>query len=119
MMGVLKENTDVEGVQIFQNKYFPFPLYVDKERQFYKELGNRKIYTQQWNIFKMLKSYSGVRNRLQTKGNIEGNLKGEGLVQGGVLLVSRAKGVVFQYAEKTGSEVPVDDIESIVNDLSQ
>jgi hypothetical protein len=34
---------------------------------------------------------------------IEGNLVGEGLVQGGILLISKKKGVVFVHNEKTGT----------------
>ena len=116
MIGVLKEDTDTDGVKTFQNKYFPFPLYVDKERQFYKELGNRKLHS--WNIFNMLTSYPRLQKRWASKGDdITGNYRGEGLLQGGVLLVSKEHGVVFKHTEKTGSELPVGSIESIVNDL--
>jgi hypothetical protein len=88
MIGILKDDTDKEGVETFQKKYFPFPLYVDEEQTFYKVLGNRKIYTQKWNIFKMITSFPGLKQRLRRKGNIAGNFKGEGLLQGGVLVVS-------------------------------
>lgn len=133
MIGVLKENTDPAGIDTFQKSFFPFPLYLDKEMKFYKELGNRKIYSQQWNFFKMFKSYSGLKKRLKMKGNIEGNFKGEGVVQGGVLLISTSDGVSahtkgangehtsgesgrveYVYVEKTGGEVPVRDIEEAI-----
>ena len=72
MIGVLKEDTETDGVKTFQNKYFPFPLYVDKERQFYKELGNRKLHS--WNIFNMLTSYPRLQKRWASKGDdITGN----------------------------------------------
>lgn len=130
MIGIIKENTDVEGIQTFQRKYFPFPLYIDEKKGFYKALGNRKRI-----FFNILRSYSGLRKRLKMKGKIEGNYKGEGLLQGGVILVSTASGsaddvaspssageshsegegkVLFQYVEQTGSEVPVKDIEEAV-----
>lgn len=119
MMGVLKEDTDTEGIQTFQNNFYPFPLYVDQELQFYKALGNRKL--RSWNIFKMLTSYPGLKKRLASKseGGIAGNYKGEGLLQGGVLLTSGTQQeVVLQYTEKTGNEVPVTEIESKVIDLN-
>jgi hypothetical protein len=122
MLGVLKDDGDTEGIETFQNKYFPFPLYIDKQQVFYKELGNRKLYAQpfsSWNVFKLVQSFAGLRQRLKAKGNIEGNYKGEGLLQGGVILVSRKKGVVYQHAEETGSELPVDEIESKVIEYSR
>mmetsp|Transcript_4840 Transcript_4840/g.9126 ORF Transcript_4840/g.9126 Transcript_4840/m.9126 type:complete len:137 (+) Transcript_4840:360-770(+) len=132
MIGIIKENTDVEGVQTFQRKFFPFPLYIDEEKGFYKALGNRKRI-----IFNLMRSYSGLKKRLKKKGNIKGNYKGEGLLQGGVLLVSSASGgangmkphapglsgepqperegkVLYQYVEQSGREVPVNDIEQAV-----
>ena len=37
---------------------------------------------------------------------------GDGIVQGGLLVVSPASKVVYRYEEKTGSEVPLDDFEA-------
>lgn len=136
MIGIIKENVDEEGTQTFQRKYFPFPLYIDEKKSFYKALGSRKM-----NIFRALRSYSGLKKRLKVKGNIEGNYRGEGLLQGGVILVSttsrgtdgvelpeplptreaqseREGRVLFQYMEQTGSEVPVKDIEDAVLNAS-
>lgn len=44
------------------------------------------------------------------------NLKGEGTKLGGVLVVSRSRGVVYQYQEMTGDLLPVDQIEQAVRD---
>ena len=44
------------------------------------------------------------------------NLKGEGTKLGGVLVVSKTKGVVYRYLEMTGELLPVDDIQRAVQD---
>ena len=50
-----------------------------------------------------------MTNRLKSKG-VEGNLKGEGLLKGGIIVVSPSKGVVYRHEEVSGSEMPYDDI---------
>ena len=57
-----------------------------------------------------------VYKRLSKK-NISGNYKGEGLVQGGVIVFDAAGKARFAYREETGSELPVDDIIAVVQEL--
>ena len=49
--------------------------------------------------------------RMKSK-KIEGNMVGDGIVQGGLLVVSNDNKVLYKYEEKTGSEVPLDDFEA-------
>lgn len=120
LVGVIKEvaptgkvQTDAElGVEEFQTKYFPHPVYVDEARSMYQYLGSRSITKDvpfSWNPFKLWASFKGLGERLKAKG-IEGNYNGEGLVLGGVVVYSKDKGVVYEYKESTGSEVPREDI---------
>ena len=44
--------------------------------------------------------------------NIEGNMVGEGLILGGVLVVDRTGRVTYSYPEQTGSPAPVEAIEA-------
>jgi len=55
------------------------------------------------------KSYRNLSERLQSK-NITGNMKGEGLVQGGIIIFDKAGVARHAYREETGSEIPIHDI---------
>lgn len=118
-MGIIKEvspqddksiETDELGVIEFQNKYFDYPVYQDETKAFYNALGRRKLTSYfSWNPFSW---YSFIRttSRRTTDVGITGNMKGEGIILGGVLVISKEKGVVFQYEEETGDPVPVEEI---------
>jgi hypothetical protein len=54
-----------------------------------------------------------VYKRLKMK-KIAGNLKGEGLIQGGIIIFDKTGKARYAYREETGSEVPIDDIISAV-----
>lgn len=82
---------------------------------FYKALGSRKLKVTSWNPFKIFRGIRNVYKRLGQK-NISGNLKGEGLVQGGVVIFDKT-GARYAYREETGNEVPVDDIIAVVRHI--
>ena len=120
LIGVVKEiapcptaKDDSElGVGEFQSKYFNFPLYLDEEKTFYSALGNRKITSDlkgSWNPFEVYQGFKAIGERIKAK-NLEGNFRGEGLILGGILVVSPSQGVVYTYYEETGKEIPKDDI---------
>ena len=54
--------------------------------------------------------------RLKEK-EVEGNMVGEGLVLGGVLVVDKAGSIQYMYKEETGSEVPVEEIKTALGAL--
>ena len=126
VFGVIKEiaptakvATDADlGVGEFQSNYWQNkPLYLDEELAFYQALGNRKL-----SIFKALfrtpwSLYRGIQDvskRMKDK-NIDGNLAGEGIVQGGVLIIAPGgQELVYEYKEETASELPLDDIEKAI-----
>jgi len=121
IVGIIKEVAPVKGaatdeelgVGEFHSKYFRnFPLYLDAERHFYAFLGNKSLLSQplhSWNPFTLYSDFKSMNGRLKEKG-VEGNLKGEGLLKGGLLIVSPQDGIVYSHEEQTGSCMPYDEI---------
>mmetsp|Transcript_10046 Transcript_10046/g.23486 ORF Transcript_10046/g.23486 Transcript_10046/m.23486 type:complete len:134 (-) Transcript_10046:247-648(-) len=117
LIGLIKETgVDDAGLIEFYNDYFRYPLYRDEETAFYKALGSRKLGLTSWNPIKIFRGLREVGRRLKEKG-ISGNFKGEGLVQGGVVIFDSAGNPRYAYREKTGEELPVEDIAAAVKAL--
>lgn len=127
LVGVIKEvapvsgaPTDAElGVNEFNTKYFPHPLFIDEAKDMYAQLGSRSLTSDvpfSWNPFTLWASFKGLGERLKAKG-LEGNMKGEGLTLGGVIIYSTKKGIVYEYKEVTGSEIPKEDIIAAIKSL--
>lgn len=121
LVGIIKEvapvkgaETDEElGVAEFQEKYFHnFPVYIDQERSFYSFMGNNNLLFQKlhtWNPFQLYSDYKFLKTRLDTK-ELSGNLAGEGLLKGGLLIISPKLGICYRHEENTGSEMPYKEI---------
>lgn len=109
LFGVVKEmGVDDEGLSDFYHSYYKYPLYLDEERVFYGALGSRKMSFV--SLMRLIpKSFGSLGTRLKKKG-IEGNFKGEGLLQGGVIVFNSNGDPVYSYKEITGEELPMDDI---------
>lgn len=108
--GVLKETgVDDKGLAEFYEEYFNFPLYKDADKTTYAALGGRKAGLTTYNPMKLYKGYKSMSKRLSKK-KIDGNMKGEGLLQGGVILFDMAGKPVYAYQEETGEELPYQDI---------
>jgi hypothetical protein len=119
VFGIIKEVSpdpeDSFGTQEFQENFFPYEIFRDDKLQFYKFLGKRSLFSlMSWNPFTW-GSVLSMSSRTDEKG-IPGNLKGEGTKLGGVLVVSKTKGVVYQYLEMTGDLLPVEEIQKAVAD---
>jgi hypothetical protein len=120
LYGIIKEVAPVSGadndkklgVGEFESLYFPHKLYRDSSLSFYKYLGNRNILLDNefsWNPLQWYSSYNQMKERLKTHG-LKGNMAGEGLRLGGILVISPARGIVYTYLEKTGSPIPENEI---------
>ena len=130
VIGVCKEEESEEkpdelGIDEFATKYFGCgALHINEGRELFSMLGDRKIglpMEKLLNPFRWgeVKSDLAVmKERMESKG-VEGNMKGDGLVQGGVLVVGPAPAceVRYTYYEETGSELPVQEIDAAVKDL--
>ena len=63
-----------------------------------------------WKIFGAVRWAKDIGARLKNK-NVEGNYAGEGLLQGGVLIMApgESENCLFQYQEKTGQSFTLHD----------
>ena len=115
LWGILKEtHVDDKGLSEFYHDYFSFPIYRDINLAVYKALGNRKLKLNTWNPWKLFRGYREMSKRLKRKG-LSGNLKGEGVVQGGVLVFDKHGILRFAYEEETGSELEMDDVQEAID----
>jgi len=116
LFGVVKETgVDDVGLMEFQRDYFPYPLYKDENLVFYNDFfGRRKLKLSTWNPIRLYRGYKEMSQRLKEK-NLQGNLTGEGLVQGGIIVFGKDGKAKYTYEEETGSEIPVQDILASLN----
>ena len=114
LFGVVKETgVDDEGLAEFHQSYFPYQLYRDKDLFLYKALGQRKARLTTYNPFRLYSGFKSMNSRHKKK-KIKGNMKGEGIIQGGVVIFNKDGEAKFAYKEDTGSDLPVEDIISAV-----
>jgi AhpC/TSA antioxidant enzyme len=96
--GIVKEiDADPTGLAEFQELYFNrAPLYRDVELKYYEAFGKQKInMLPYYNPFKLYQWFRTISNRMKSQ-NIDGNLKGEGLIKGGLLIFVKGE---LKYAE--------------------
>ena len=107
---------DCLGVGAFARDYFTAAkenMIIDRKLTWYNALGNRKLYQQSlttWNPFTFVSNLKETKARGTAKGVTDSNLKGEGLTQGGIIVFNKEGGVEFLYKEKTGFEIPKEEI---------
>mmetsp|Transcript_5398 Transcript_5398/g.11756 ORF Transcript_5398/g.11756 Transcript_5398/m.11756 type:complete len:138 (-) Transcript_5398:188-601(-) len=120
--GVVKEiGVDDEGLAEFATKYYPGrDLYLDEDLDFYKLLGERKIPFVKM-LFKPLTLYRSVKDigRRHAEKGIQQNLKGEGLMQGGVIVFDGSGKARYSYLEVTGDELPTEDILAAISEVKE
>mmetsp|Transcript_22496 Transcript_22496/g.32919 ORF Transcript_22496/g.32919 Transcript_22496/m.32919 type:complete len:131 (+) Transcript_22496:398-790(+) len=120
MWGVVKETgVDDEGLVDFYSNSFSYPLYRDEDLVFYNDFfGGSKLGLTTYNPLRLYRGYKRMNERLNEKG-LEGNLKGEGIVQGGIIIIGKDGRAKFAYREETGKEVPLDDILAAIRSVKQ
>jgi hypothetical protein len=111
-----KEDDDTLGIGEFADKYWEGnPLYQDKDRAFFTFLGNKKLSIPLKSLLNPIRAYRELKAlgaRMKERG-LEGNLKGEGLVKGGVLVVGPDDTVLYTHFEETGSGIPKEALAEI------
>lgn len=107
------------GISEFETKYFCGSLFQDPERLFYKALGDKPIFTfgtlgkVLLNPFSTRRVLKEMAERQKAK-NVEGNLRGDGLTKGGILVISAQGQILHTFYEDAGNGVPEDEREKIV-----
>ena len=61
----------------------------------------------------MWEGFKSIGERIKSK-KLDGNMRGEGLVLGGIFVVSPSKKSVVVFPESTGKEIPSEEIISAV-----
>lgn len=113
IFGVVKETgVDDEGLHAFQNRFFKFPLFRDDALSFYTLVGKRSMGVR--NFAGLIWNGRSMNKRMTEKG-IDGNLVGEGLKQGGVVVFDNKGKQQYIYQEITGNDIPINDIVAAVN----
>lgn len=113
IFGIVKETgVDDEGLFAFQKQYFNYPLYRNEDLDFYQLVGKRSMGVKSL-LGLFLWNGRSITNRMKKK-NIEGNMVGEGLKQGGVVVFDKNGKQRYIYQEITGNDLPVDDIAAAV-----
>lgn len=116
MFGTVKETgVDDEGLSGFYRDYYPFPLYRDDGRVMYDGFfGNTWLKLTTWNPWRLYRDIKTVSARIKEK-KLEGNMVGEGLVTGGIIVFGRDGRARYAYREETGKELPMDDLLAAIN----
>lgn len=96
------------GVGEFASHYFANgELFFDSEQTFWKALGSRPIKFDTWNPFKIWSGIKEMQTRMKAKG-IDGNLRGDARLLGGVMVVAKGGPVTFVALEQMGTPFSVD-----------
>jgi hypothetical protein len=116
IFGIIKETgVDDDGLVEFSANYFDFPLYCDKSFAFYQALGDRQV---GWAALLSPLSVLGILcdafQRIRRK-SIDGTSRGEGFVQGGIIIFRRDGQPGCMYQEQTGVDLQIADLVGALN----
>ena len=108
------------GLSDFEEQYFCGGLYHDPERVFWTALGNKPIFTfgtigkALINPLKARREMKAMGERMKAK-SVEGNMVGDGLAKGGILVVAPGGDVKHVFYEDPGQGVPADEVAAILS----
>ncbi|XP_019855199.1 PREDICTED: prostamide/prostaglandin F synthase-like [Amphimedon queenslandica] len=106
LVGIGLESLGVED--FVKNKYFAGDIYIDDKRKCYKDL-NFKRYGVLGALKAVISSYSSKILAEARERNIEGNLKGDGLQNGGLLIVRKGGELIFLHREEFPGDFCTDE----------
>lgn len=118
LWGVVKETgVDDEGLSKFYNEYYTYPLYKDEKLVLYNDFfGKRRIGLTTWNPIALYRGYKEMNQRLEEK-KLDGNMSGEGMIQGGLIIFDNDGNVRYAYEEIIGDELDIDDIVAALQEV--
>lgn len=112
LFGTVKEvGVDDEGLMSFYKDHYTYPLYKDDGLILYNDFfGKRSIFKfSTYNPFKLYSGYKEMSRRLKEK-KLQGNMVGEGIVQGGIIIFDSDGKAQCAYEEETGKELNMEEI---------
>jgi len=113
--------TDAElGVQEFADTYFSHgEVFLDTDTVFVKALGEKSIFKSlaSWNPITIFKSLRYDGERLKAKG-VEGNMAGEGIKSGAVLVVKAGGPITFVHPEVTTQPIEEETLLQALRDAN-
>lgn len=108
MIGVGVEELGVE--EFVEGKFFDGELYIDTQKKSYQDLGFKRL-----GFFSAISSVLGKMGRAmiseaKSKG-IDGNLKGDGMQNGGTIIVAPGGKVLLSYKQESPADhVAIEDV---------
>jgi AhpC/TSA antioxidant enzyme len=112
LWGIIKEvGVDDNGLMEFQTQYFNnLPIYHDINNDVYNAFGKRSIFKlRTWNPISIYRGFRNIGQRM-TEQNITGNYKGEGIIQGGILIFDATGTIRYTINEEIGTPFDIDKI---------
>ena len=101
---------DDGGLMDFYHDYYKFPLYRDEALAIYEAMGKKSIMSNvSYNPFKWYSGIKKMNKRLEAR-KIEGNMVGEGMVKGGIIIFGYDGTPKYMYEEQTGSELVIEEL---------
>ena len=120
LFGIVKEvGVDDVGLMEFNEQYFHhLPIYHDMQNAIYTAFGKRTIFkVRTWNPISLYRGFVNIGQRI-TQQNITGNYKGEGIVQGGILIFDPSGTLRYSINEEIGTPFDTDVIVAALRDMS-
>jgi hypothetical protein len=102
------------------HNYFPYPIYRDDDLAYFHAFGDRNIFSNitTYNPFKIWAGAKELGKRVKAKG-IEGNMVGEGLRTGGLIIFGNDGEAKYMYTENIGEPLEMDDIVAALNAIRE
>lgn len=117
VVALVKEDLDDE-VANFREGFWPDEVFLDEDSQFYKALGGGEVH-KPYGLAAFMATLLNPFSKSRLKGSlgqadkdgIDGNLKGEGFVNGGVYVLCQDGKAAYSFLEEDiGDRAPVEDV---------